>query len=103
MRKEALMRREVLMGKIDYIQVGDYLLPDLRLNDDVLMDSCYKPLGRYAEMRKDYLREHRTIFYNTLLLAERLFPQLRDVDETAKERRARGVPEDIILRELVYE
>jgi hypothetical protein len=66
MRKEVFMRREVLMGRIDYIQVGDYLLPDLRLSDDVLMDSCYKPLGRYAEMRKDYLQEHRKMLYNTI-------------------------------------
>ena len=97
------MRREVLMGKIDYIQVGDYLLPDLRLSDDALMDDYYKPLGRYGELRREYLREHRKMLYNTLLLTERLFPHPRDVDETAKERRARGVPDDIILRELVYE
>ena len=66
-------------------------------------DGYGEPLGRYARMRRAFLRGHRTIFYNMLLLSERLFPHLRDVDETANERRQRGVSEEVILAELVYD
>ena len=89
------------MQAITYSRVGDYLLPDIRLNDPPT--DLVKPLGKYGRLRQRYLREHRTIFYNTLLLSERLYPHLRETDETAKERRQRGVPEEIILSELVYE
>jgi hypothetical protein len=54
-------------------------------------------------MRRAFLKEHRTIFYNTLLLSEKLFPHLREIDKTANERRARGVDEEVILSELIYE
>ena len=89
------------MQTITYSRVGDYLLPDIRLNEPP--PEIVRPLGKYGQLRHKYLREYCTIFYNTLLLSERLYPHLRDTDETAKERRQRGVPEEIILSELVYE
>lgn len=87
--------------EITYTRVGDYLLPNIALNEPP--PGMAEPLGRYGRMRRAFLREHRTIFYNSLLLSEKLFPHLRDVDETANERRQRGVPEEIILSELVYD
>ena len=87
--------------EILYEQVGDYLLPNIRLRDPPT--EIAEPLGRYARMRRAFLREHRTITYNTLLLSERLYPHLRDTEETAQERRARDVSEEVILNELVYE
>ena len=89
------------MQAITYSRVGDYLLPDIRLNEPP--PDLVKPLSKYGQLRQRFLREHRTTFYNTLLLSERLYPHLRDTDETARERRHRGVPEEIILSELVYE
>jgi len=85
-----------------YTRVGDYLIPDITLREKPPPDGYGEPLGRYARMRRAFLREHRTMTYNTLLLSERLFPHLRDVDETAYERRKRGVSEEVILNELVY-
>ena len=89
------------MPEISYTRVGDYLLPNITLSDPP--PEITEPLGRYARMRRAYLREHHPILYNQLLLSERLFPHLRDVDETAEERRQRGVSEEFILSELVYE
>ena len=86
---------------ITYSRVGDYLLPDIKLSDPP--PELVRPLGKYGQLRQRYLREHRTIFYNTLLLKEQLYPHLRDVDEIARERKQRGVSEEIILAELVYE
>lgn len=89
--------------EITYTCVGDYLLPDISLQEKPPPDGYGEPLGRYARMRRAYLREHRTIFYNSLLLSERLYPHLREIDEIANEQRKRGVSEEIILDELVYE
>ena len=86
---------------ITYTRVGDYLLPDIKLSDPP--PDFVKPLGKYGQLRQRYLQEHRTMFYNTLLLSEQLYPHLRDVDHIARERHQRGVPEEIILTELVYE
>jgi hypothetical protein len=88
--------------EITYTRVGDYLLPDIVLREKPSSDSG-ESLGRYARMRRAFLKEHRTIFYNTLLLSEQLFSHLNEVDETANERRERGVSEEVILSELVYD
>jgi hypothetical protein len=58
-------------------------------------------------MRRAYLREHRTITYNRLLLTERLFPHLREIDEAAQNRLTaiadRETAREVILAELVYD
>ena len=89
------------MPEVSYTRVGDYLLPNIILSEPP--PEITAPLGRYARMRRAYLREHRPIRYNQLLLSEKLYPHLRDVDKTAGERRQRGVPDEVILSELVYE
>ena len=91
------------MPEISYSRVGEYLLPNIILTTNPPLDGYCKPLGRYARMRRAFLREHRTITYNTLLLTERLYPHLNEVEELASERRARGISEEVILNELVYE
>ena len=89
--------------KITYTRIGDYLFPDITLREKPPPDGYVEPLGRYARMRRAFLREYRTILYNTLLLSERLYPHLREVDEISNERHSRGVSEEIILNELIYE
>jgi len=86
---------------ISYTLRGDYLLPDIKLQEPLPIQP--EPLGRYAHMRRAYLKTHRPIYYNQLLLSERLFPHLREMNETAQERRDRGISEEIISNELVYE
>jgi hypothetical protein len=89
------------MSEITYTSVSDYLLPDIRLSDP----PDAPPLGQYGRMHKAYLREHRPILYNRLLLSERLYPLCREVDLAAAERlRAIADKEqarEIILSELV--
>ena len=89
--------------EITYTQIGEYLIPDITLRTRPPPDGFGEPLGRYARMRRQFLREHRTVFYNTLLLSEQLYPHLREIDETSIERRERGVSEEVILTELVYD
>ena len=89
---------------ITYSRAGDYLLPNITLNEPPR--EMAEPLGRYGRMHKAYLREHRTMLYNQLLLSERLYALCREVDEAAMTRLAtvadRETAHEIILSELVY-
>ena len=88
--------------EIFYEKVGDYLLPNLRLSDE----SDAPPLGYYGMRHKAYLREHRPILYNQLLLTERLYPLCREIDEAARNRIVaignREAAHEVILYELVF-
>ena len=74
-------------NKLTYIQNGDYLIPDLKLTEQP-----QKPLGKYGRMRKTYLKEHRLILYNQLLMTEKLYPHLAEIDETANRRLEQMMP-----------
>ncbi|MCC3360950.1 TnpV protein [Holdemanella porci] len=71
-----------------YIQNGDYLIPDLKLSQQP-----EKTLGKYGRMRKTYLKEHRPILYNQMLLSEKLYPHLLEIDETAQNRLEQMMPQ----------
>ena len=44
-------------------------------------------------MRKAYLKEHRPLIYNQLLLTEKLYPHLLEIDETANSRLEQMMPQ----------
>lgn len=92
------------MVKIEYAPCGNYLLPMIKLREPP--PELTEPLGRYARMRRAYLREHRPILYSRLLLSEKLFPHLRETDEAAERRLMsiadRETANEIICAELVY-
>ena len=69
------------MNELHYRMNGDYLLPDLSLSE-----TTETPLGKYGRMRKTYLKEHRPVLFTNLLLSEKLYPHLREIDETAQTR-----------------
>ena len=69
------------MSELQYRMNGDYLIPDLSLSE-----TTETPLGKYGRMRKTYLKEHRPVLFTNLLLSEKLYPHLREIDETAKTR-----------------
>ena len=68
-------------NSLTYTMNGDYQIPDLKLTEQP-----EKPLGKYGRMRKAYLKEHRPLIYNQLLLTEKLYPHLLEIDETANSR-----------------
>ena len=73
--------------KMTYTRNGDYLIPDLSLTE-----TEQKPLGKYGRLRKDYLKEHRPILWNRMILSETLYPHLREIDETANRRLEQMMP-----------
>lgn len=73
-------KEHVTENGIDYVLVGDYYLPRLSLPKE------NHPIGRWGRMRKAYLRDHRPILYNQLILTGELQTYLADVNEQAEER-----------------
>ena len=91
------------MTELTYTRSGDYLIPNLNLQETGM-----KPLDKYGRMRKKYLQEHRPVLWNSMILSEKLYPHLREIDETANRRleqlmpelmRCSGVTEDLKARD----
>ena len=66
-----------MSSNLNYTQTGDYLLPNLTLNQP------RKPLGKYGRLRRTYLKDHRPVLYNTMLLNGSLYPTLTELEQTA--------------------
>ena len=66
--------------KLTYHRCGNYLLPALTIPDAPVT------LGKYGRMRKTYLKAHKPIVYNTLLLSGKLTAHLVSVDAECRER-----------------
>lgn len=63
---------------MEYIQNGDYLIPDLALPAKET-----KPLDKYGMLRKSYLKKHRKRLYSLMLLEGTLYDHLYEIDEEA--------------------
>ena len=75
------------MKQITYTRCGDYNIPNLSLSETET-----KPLGKYGRMRKKYLQEQRPVLWNSMILSEKLYPHLREIDETANSRLEQMMP-----------
>lgn len=65
---------------IYYIRSGDYFMPDLTLPEES------RSIGRWGRMHREYLREHKPIQYNCLLLSGELWTYLADLNQQAQDR-----------------
>ena len=66
---------------ISYTLHGDYYLPDL-----ILPEEEYKrPIGKWGNLRKTYLQQHKRAFYNYLVGNLTLHTHLADIDEQARD------------------
>ena len=85
------------MEKISYTMQGDYLLPDLTMPEQTEVT-----LGRYAQMRKKFLKEkHRVLYYN-LLTSCKLTEHLAEVEQRATEM-AETLTKQMAVKEEVTE
>ena len=64
-----------------YTKVGDYLLPDLMIDENE-----QRPLGKYGRLRKRYLKEHSRVMYTNLLVSGKLDQHLAEIDQACEER-----------------
>lgn len=74
------MKERITENGIDYVLVGDYYIPDLKLPEE------HRPIGRFGRMHRDYLREHKPMQYDDLILTCQLWTYLADLNEQAQSR-----------------
>ena len=93
-------RKGVLnMTEITYTRQGDYNLPNLLPPQEEPV-----PHGKYALLRKKFLKEHRRVTYTNLLTSGKLNSHLAEIQQTAQRRmeeivaqmaKAEGVTEEL--------
>ena len=64
-----------------YELIGDYYIPAL-----TLPSKEQRPIGKWGRMHRGYLKEHRPILFNDLILSGQLWTYLADLNEQAQER-----------------
>ena len=76
------MKKQIYDEKngMSYTLHGDYYLPDLVLREE---EPTY---GKYGMLRKQYLKEHRPIRYQNLLLSGKLTAHLNQIDQEVTEQ-----------------
>lgn len=65
---------------ISYTLIGDYYIPDLKLPE-----TENKPIGIWGRKRLAYLKEHKKILFNQLVLSCKLNSHLAEINEQATE------------------
>ena len=97
------VQRRTNMNELTYTRCGDYYIPDLKLSEQP-----EAPIGKYGRMRQRYLKEHRPGLYSSMILSEKLYPHLLEIDRAARERmdamlprmmEAAGVTEELKARD----
>lgn len=66
--------------ELTYTEINGYLIPDL-----ILPETDSRPIGKYGELRREFLREHRPDLFDLMLLEGTLHSHLADVDATARQ------------------
>ena len=74
------LKPRITENGIDYILVGDYYIPGLKLPEE------HRPIGKYGRMHREYLREVHPARLNTLILTGELLTYLADLNEQAQKR-----------------
>ena len=87
LQNEDRKTKGALNMELSYRQNGDYLIPDLKI------EVPEQPLGKYGRMRQKYLKEHRPILWNQMILEETLFPHLLEIEQAAQSRLEQMMPE----------
>ena len=62
-------------------RIGDCYIPVLTLSSEE-----QRPIGKWGRMHREYLKEHRPILFNDLILSGQLWTYLADLNEQAQER-----------------
>lgn len=74
---------------ISYTRIGDYLLPDLKLENKERFN-----IGKYGLFKVEYLKNNKRGLYTELLMKDKLNEYLHDVDITLVEK------EQSLIKEL---
>jgi hypothetical protein len=80
-----------------YRKVGDYYIPDL-----IVSEEKQKPVGIWGQRHLRYIRQHKRVFYTSMLTSGKLNGYLADVSEQADDMFFRLVKE-ISIKEGITE
>ena len=87
---------------LDYVLVGDYYVPDLKLPEE------HRPIGMWGRLHRTYLEQYRPARFSALCLSGELHTYLADLNEQAADRlacivsqmqEAEGVTEELKARD----
>ena len=70
---------------IEYINSGDYYIPNLKLPEEK------RSVGKWGRMYREYLKEHHPIQYTNLVLSCKLWTYLADLNEQTQEQLDRTI------------
>ena len=70
------------MNKITYHKEGDYLIPDLIVENS---NEDYH-IGKYGRLRLNYIKEYKRGLYTELMINGTLSKHFSDIENTANER-----------------
>ncbi len=91
--------------ELTYTKVGDYYIPDLILDEDQAAEKFY---GKYGDLRRTYLREHKPKLWMVLVNTGRADDHLTSIEREAERRmdallpqmmKAAGVTEELKARD----
>ena len=71
------------MAELTYTKVGDYYIPDLILDGDPATEKFY---GKYGDLRRIYLREHKPELWMVLVNTGRADNHLTSIERAAEWR-----------------
>ena len=74
------MKDKKSINNIECVLVRDYYIPDLKLPHEE------RPIGKYGQMHREYLKEHNPMMFNDLVLDGQIWTYLADLNEQAQER-----------------
>ena len=78
-KKRRQTHERITENGIDYVLVGDYYIPDLKLKKPNI---C---LGKWGRMRREYLRLE-PILFSDMVLTETLYEHCAEIEDIAKKR-----------------
>jgi len=74
---------------ISYTKIGDYLLPNLKLEDKERYN-----IGKYGLLKLEYLKKNKRGLYTELLMKDKLNEYLHDIDIALMEK------EQVLIKKL---
>ena len=74
------MENKMKNNSIEYVLAGDCYIPNLKLPNEE------RTIGKYGRMHRDYLKEHKPMRFNDLVLEGQLWTYLAGLNEQAQSR-----------------
>ena len=88
---------EMQSMEIPYKKVGDYYLPMLTY------PAADRPIGHWGRMRRDYLKNHHSMYFSQLVLSGQFYIELAELDQQAQERYERIIERMKIAEDVTEE